>query len=685
MSRKHKNQKPVLISRHSGLDPESINISPLHSFIQTCFYILFFVTPLLLWPFTSEVFEFNKMMFVYAMTIIIGAGWAIRSVQEKRFTVSRTPLDLPILLFLSSQIASTIFSIDRHTSLWGYYSRFHGGLVSTIYYVILFYALVTHFSSQTKAIKRLIHTILATATITALYAVLEKMGIDKNIWVQDVQNRVFSTLGQPNWLSAYLIALLPLSLFGSINSKNISARFIYTFLSFLFLISILFTRSQSGIGATALILLAFVVIACIQKGKAKLLPFLALFLLATLFFKSAAVSRTLNSLNKTNPFYSDSTTIVTEENKTRLGGSDSMTIRRVVWQGALELGKKYPFFGTGVETFGYSYYWVRPAIHNLTSESDFLYNKAHNEYLNFLATTGFFGLLTYLYLIISMIRIFTIRHSGLDPESSSLSSPLLLGFISILITNYFGFSVVNVALFFFLFPAIYLSTLENQKNRTLNINLNKTLSILLILALALWLLLGVRRTWKADINFTAGRGNLAKNLEAIKLSPKEPLYYAQLGSVQALVATQIIAPQIRELPATASAELKEKAAAILAQYMKDATDNTSKAVSLNKYNLNLLKTKARTELTLAALDPKYNTVAIQTLLKITELSPTDATNYYNIGLLYTSLAQSASESQALGASTDAKSALESAKLAFQKSLELKPDYAAAQDKLNSLK
>ncbi|KKT73151.1 MAG: hypothetical protein UW68_C0016G0031 [Candidatus Collierbacteria bacterium GW2011_GWB1_44_6] len=425
------------------------------NFIQFSFYTLFFVTPLLLWPFTSEVFEFNKMMFVYAMTIIIAAAWAIRSFQEKKFEIARTPLDLPLMLFLTSQIASTIFSIDRHTSLWGYYSRFHGGLVSTLCYVILFYALVTHFSGQAKAVRNLLYTILATAAITSFYALLERMGIDKHIWVQDVQNRVFSTLGQPNWLSAYLVAILPLSLFGAMNTKNLNLRLLNIFLSLLFLTAIIFTRSQSGIGAMAVVLIAFAVIASIQKKQIKILLGLSVLLFAILFVKSAAVGRTLHSLNKINPFYSDTVTIITEENKTRIGGSDSMAIRRVVWQGALELGKKYPFFGTGVETFGYSYYWTRPAAHNLTSEADFLYNKAHNEYLNFLATTGFLGLFAYLFLIFSSLRVLysnlpkrfsaelsaeklSANPSLLDRHASlamtDLRSPLILGFISILIT-----------------------------------------------------------------------------------------------------------------------------------------------------------------------------------------------------------------------------------------------------------
>lgn len=670
MPSKYRKEKNHEQPRHSpeGENPSN-NLSSLN-FIQNCFYVLFFVTPLLLWPYTSEVFEFNKMLFVYAMTVIIGAAWAIKSFQEKKFEIVRTPLDLPLALFLTSQIASTIFSIDRHTSFWGYYSRFHGGLASTLCYVFLFYALVTHFSHQAKAIRNLIIAILTTAALTSFYAVLERMGIDKNIWVQDVQNRVFSTLGQPNWLSAYLIALLPISLFSALRTKHWTLRTTHYSLSLLFLTAILFTRSQSGIGATIITLLAFTVIALVQKNQTKLLPALALVLLGVFFFKNTAVLKTFQSLNKTNPFYSDTATIITEENKTRLGGSDSMAIRRVVWQGAIELGKKYPFFGTGVETFGYSYYWVRPSIHNLTSEADFLYNKAHNEYLNFLATTGFVGLAAYLFLIFSIIKVFTSKHFAPSTSHQALSAPLLLGFTSILITNYFGFSVVNLALFFFLFPAIFLATTDTS-NKSFPINkltTHQTLSTILVLAIALWLVLGVRRLWQADINYVSGRSNLDKNLEAIKQNPSEPLYYAQLGNVQSLVATQIIAPQIKDLPASTSAKLRAQADNYLNQYVEEALKNTSRAVSMNKYNLNLLKTKARTELTLAQLDPKYSLEAVQTLLKITELSPTEAGNYLNIGILYTELKQ-----------------YDQAKLAFQKALQLKPDYAAARDRLQLLK
>ena len=641
----------------------SFSSQTLTKLIRQLFYTLFFLTPLLLWPYTSEVFEFNKMMFVYLLTVLIASVWAIRSFLNKKFEIVRTPLDIPILLFLASQIISTVISINPHTSLWGYYSRFHGGLMSTVSYITLYYALVTHFHGENKAIKNLLIAILSSAAIISLYAVLEHFGIDKDIWVQDVQNRVFSTLGQPNWLSAFLVALLPLSLFQIVSSAKNNHRFLYACLSLLYLIAIIFTKSQSGIAATAVVLVLFLIITAIQKKKSLLLLAFIPLLTLVLVFKGDSVLRTLSSLNKINPFYSDTITIITEENKTRIGGSDSMAIRRVVWEGALKLGLKYPLFGTGVETFGYSYYAVRPVAHNLTSESDFLYNKAHNEYLNFLATTGFVGLFTYLFLIGSILYLFLNKKT----DHHDLRFPLLLGFVSILITNYIGFSVVNIALFFFLYPAIYISLINKNTLLSRKLNLDSTIGIIIVSILAIWAIIGLSRAWRADIAYNKGKGNLDEAERAVKLNPREPIYYAQLGNINSLVATQLIVPQIAQLPSTASAEIKAQANSILNKYVDQATGNINKAQSLNPFNLNILKTKAKTELALATIDPKYLQDALNTLLRIIALSPNESNNYLNLGILYQSLNK-----------TDL------AKTAFEKALELNPNSETAKGYLQKL-
>ncbi|MBP7832915.1 MAG: hypothetical protein KA035_04060, partial [Candidatus Levybacteria bacterium] len=65
----------------------------------------------------------------------------------------RTPLDIPIALFLLSQILSTTFSMDPYVSFWGYYTRFNGGLLSLISYIFLYYAFAANLTEKIKSNK----------------------------------------------------------------------------------------------------------------------------------------------------------------------------------------------------------------------------------------------------------------------------------------------------------------------------------------------------------------------------------------------------------------------------------------------------------------------------------------------------------------------------------------------------
>ncbi|MEJ2441646.1 MAG: O-antigen ligase family protein [Patescibacteria group bacterium] len=350
--------------------------------IPLLFNILFFFVPLILFPNTSEIFEFNKIVLVYLLTIIIVASWLAKMILKKKIIFRRTILDYPLLIFLGSQIISTIFSIDPHTSLFGYYSRFHGGLLSSISYVILYWAYVSNmdFSKTMKAI----YITLASAALISFYGVLEHFGIDKNIWVQDVQNRVFSTLGQPNWLAAWLVALLPIT-WGLMVLKNQKSKYYHVLgLSLLFFITLLYTKSRSGIlGFTITYIVFWGGIYLIQKKKLKkslqkLFIIISSFILITSLIVGTPWTPNINSLfNKQEPGEEQVSGPALE-----VGGTESGEIRKIVWKGAFNIWKNYPVFGSGVETFAYSYYNFRPVEHNLVSEWDFLYNKAHNEFLN---------------------------------------------------------------------------------------------------------------------------------------------------------------------------------------------------------------------------------------------------------------------------------------------------------------
>ena len=187
--------------------------------LNITFTAIFFLTPLIVVPFTSELFEFNKIVFIYFSTTIIVFLWALKSIYTRKIIFRRTILDIPLIIFLLSQLISTILSQDRFTSFFGYYSRFHGGLLSIISYSLLYWAFVSNIN--VKQIKKTLKFLISSAFIVSIYAILERFGIDKNLWVQDVQNRVFSTLGQPNWLAAWITAIIPLTwAFSLIYSKT---------------------------------------------------------------------------------------------------------------------------------------------------------------------------------------------------------------------------------------------------------------------------------------------------------------------------------------------------------------------------------------------------------------------------------------------------------------------------------
>src|SRR5258708_7266451 len=110
--------------------------------IALTFYILFFTVPLIVYPYTSELFEFNKIVVLYLITTLIVSAWIIQMIRTKKIIFRRTLLDIPLLVFLGTQGISTILSIDFRTSLLGYYSRFNGGFLSLLCYALLYWCFV---------------------------------------------------------------------------------------------------------------------------------------------------------------------------------------------------------------------------------------------------------------------------------------------------------------------------------------------------------------------------------------------------------------------------------------------------------------------------------------------------------------------------------------------------------------
>jgi len=585
------------------------------------------------------------MHFIYLITILIVTlhliNWSFG--QTKLF--NKSPLNWLLLLFLISQIICTVTSIDIYTSIHGYYSRLNGGLLSIITFISLFFIIPLYLDDKFK--DTLINLILLSGFFVAIFGILEHFGIDKNMWVQDVQSRVFSTLGQPNWLAAYLCILLPFSIHKTLNASTKKPLTFYFSLSTFYYLCLLFTKSKSGILAAVISLAIFFVFTFFQKKSPKKLLIINYSLLIVL---SLLISNPIKDKFFTPKLDIRNSTL--EINNLNITSSED--IRKIVWKGSLDLFKQFPIVGTGVETFAYSYYWTRPIEHNLTSEWDFLYNKAHNEYLNYLATTGLVGTIPYLLLIFSVLFFLIknlIRNStparpaggleirNLPVRQAGLSLPILCSFTSILITNAVGFSISIVSLFFFTLPIFAFSYQEPKSNSK-----TKKFLIPIIIFISIYLINQIISSYLADIYFSQSE---AKNdhqeyqtayqliSQANQLQPKEPNFYINLALSSARMAILT----------------KDQ------QYIEQAIKYADLSVTLSPANINFWKQRSQVYYYLSSLDSTYFTQVVKSMLQAAKLAPTDAKIYFNLGQFL-----------------ETASLTDDAITYYQKAIDLKPNY-----------
>ena len=670
--------------------------------ITRAYYLLFFLTPFVFTRYNYELFEYNKMMFVYFLTVFIVGFSLIRMIHEKKFIFQKTPLDIPLIIFLASQILSTVFSIDPHTSIWGYYSRSNGGLLSIISYLLLYWALAGNLSllkdeARKEQILHYLKAAIFGGLVISLWGILEHFGFsfsclllthkfNDSCWVQDVQARVFASLGQPNWMAAYLGMLLFPALYFALATKQKLISGAYYLISILNYLAFTYTNSRSAAIGMLISIILFLGLAGARviKDKAqkseKLIPYISVFvvfILITLLFGSGLTSR-FKLIAQDGPVNPQSSTAAASSGTSQLesGGTESLKIRLIVWQGAIEIFKHYPVFGSGVETFAYSYYQYRPLAHNMVSEWDFLYNKAHNEYLNYLATTGIVGLAAYLLIIITYL-VWGVRYIVYSKKQKSLSTPysllhtaILASYLFYLIQDVAQFSVVVIALYFYLFPALAFLLVEPEKLEFYPLpklvipelirspfssigelaSGKPKIATIAVSVLIVFFSFKLVEYWVADTHYATG-SNLLENgqagegynelSEAVLENPGEPLYRNELAFAAASAAVAL-----QDHDATLSASLKD-----------EAIQETQVALKISPKNVSLWRTAIQTYYTLSSIDPSYNQKTLDTIDHTISLAPTDPKLVNNKALI---LGQMQKDTEAIAT--------------LRQAVTLKPDY-----------
>lgn len=416
----------------------SLYINIYKGLLPTLFKVLIFFTPLIFITGTNEIFEFPKTYFVYLIGSTTIWLFLIKVIIENKKI--RLP-DLLITGFFGVYLISTLFSSHFLTSVWGYYTRFNGGLFSLAVLIGIYIVLKNEFKN--KQILQLISTGSLAVFPIGVYAIIQHFGLTAGVWKGDPTVRAFSTLGQPNWLGAYMAMYLPFIFAGALglveNDRMKENSRTYNFILFIIAFAALwFTYSVSSLLAFVIGTAYFVFLntESIIRNKKMVSILFALCIFIAVMNPGIFSKKVRDVFKDINKITANFFTAYAQEGQL----SDPGFIRSYLWAGTFDLILSSPknfLIGTGPETFAYEFQQFRPLSLNTSSEWNLVFNKPHNYYLELWSNIGIFGFVIYLLIAIKSLKA---KHNILTPA--------LAGFY---VSSFFGWPTITTALLFWIF------------------------------------------------------------------------------------------------------------------------------------------------------------------------------------------------------------------------------------------
>ena len=502
--------------------------------------LIIVLTPLYFNLGTFAVFQIGRLTLFQIIIAIIILFWIIKILLQQRIT-----LFIPVKYLLVSLLPlfifgiGTIISLSPQLSFWGSYRRRMGWL--TMLYLWLFFFLLIQTIRSKSRIKTCLSAILISVTVIIGYALVQSVGLDPFQWKENIWQlqRVFSTLGQPNFLASYLLLVTPLILVAILFSKRFLIKFCLSLLFFFSILTIYLTLSRGAwLGLLGGIAVCFGLIYFMRLWRKKTVK-----IILTLILFLAVIACLIN--------YYQPNSILKERLLSFFQSNNSgIIIRLKLWTSASKIIAQRPYLGYGLETEQFlfiKYYQPDWAIYE---SINLLPDRAHNRILDLLIVGGLFSLFAWLLFwggtILAGIRYLFRQNkqtTGYWHWRSILVFALIIGLISIFISHCFSFSVLTTELYIYLFLALILVLIYPHYQRNISFNFSRPFVICLIVSGLLLTCFTVYffswRWFLADVYYYQARLSARKNnwtrmvdkyQQTLKLVSEEPYYHQHLAA-----------------------------------------------------------------------------------------------------------------------------------------------------------
>ncbi|OGZ18693.1 MAG: hypothetical protein A2175_00160 [Candidatus Nealsonbacteria bacterium RBG_13_42_11] len=598
---------------------------------------------------------------------------------DKEIKFKRTPLDLPILVFLLVAILSAVFSVDKNSSIFGFYGRFSDGLVGLLSLGMLYFLITnnvtangdkkteTSSKSEIRSVflsKLFLGSVFLAIAVTylTLFGIWTKLS-NFQFSLTDIQIKIPVLMQQPTFnpasgslegLAVFLAItvnfLVGLVVVGEKKKLTNIANWILIFLSLGLLIIINYTAAWIVILASSLIFTAIALIKRMFKKDAKKL------LLSLILIVTAAVFIFVDNSSLQNS--------ILKYQLPREQILDQPTSFLIGFKGAVE-NLKSGFLGSGIGTWHYDFSKFKPAEFNQSVLWQIRFDRSGNHFAEILATTGFLGFLAYFFLVGIFLMI-----SYLFLRQNRGGLALFLGFVALLVSQFVYYQNTVLGFLFWMMLALAVVNWKGPiKEKIISLKDFPELSLIfsVLLTVSAIAVLGTyffaAKFYLADINyrnyFSGGADSIQELEKAVSLNSYQAQYKIVLARdylSQAIAEGQKPSDQINQIALLNNINLaihNITGEQVGENYIKGAAELSSNRVAV-------WETAGMIYSSIQGLATGTVTWGIDSFEKAVVLEPTNPVLHTELGKLYLAAGDK-----------------EKAKNEFSKALELKPDYGDA--------
>jgi len=603
--------------------------------IEMLLIALVFLAPVIFDRRIGIVFSLTKVTTIRLIMIAILSIWSVKIMLKQEHRFIRTPLDYPVLSYFLACTVATLTSVHVLVSFMGFYGRYEG--LSTLYIYCLLYFITTNFIKTKDQILRIMYTVIVAGVCMGIYGVIQRMGLDPYAWGGVVTwQRIIGTIGQPNFLAAYVDMAFIIGLALLLNMKKLQwsldlnnlvdliLRAGLVLSLFIIYVCVLYTQSRGGFVGIFAGLSLFFILANRHKTLEK---YRELGVLFGLIF----VITIITSLNPaTSPFGR------AESEATKAGELSTLetpiisynaTLSRFeTWKSAYKIIVDRPFFGIGQEVLKMVFPRYETDKFRFYEGFHVKQDRCHNEVCDMGVTRGTITLAIYVWMLATFFYLgVKVIRGDYDPDLKLYTASFLGGSAAYLVQNQFSFGVVAITTLLWVMmgmtASIYVKPEQKPYKEQVDLMNMPWLTFALIVIIAIYLSFLSTIQFRADIYFKDARSledvrrfdDAIKQFErSLKISPYEGGTWTHYG-ISSLNVAQVSQNN---------------------DSIKKALDIFSVTYKLDAYNADNFYIAGRAYFILSYSDPSLIPSVILSEKKAISIDPRYAEAYQVLGAMY---------------------------------------------------